>query len=86
MKNILLKLICVFTLIFGTANVSKAQLVHIPDSAFRAYLNGNFASCMVGNFIDATCPEVLNAKNITLAYSGISNLSGIHVFVNCQLH
>jgi uncharacterized repeat protein (TIGR01451 family) len=82
MKNILLKLICVFTLIFGTANVSKAQLVHIPDSAFRAYLNGNFASCMVGNFIDATCPEVLNAKNITLAYSGISNLSGIHVFVN----
>ncbi|MBK9639644.1 MAG: hypothetical protein IPO63_18280 [Bacteroidetes bacterium] len=57
MKNILLKLICVFTLALGLNTSTKAQLVYIPDPAFRNYLNFNFSSCMVGDSIDSTCPQ-----------------------------
>ena len=83
MKNILLKLICVYTLIFWTANVSKAQLVYIPDPNFRAYLNQNFSSCMVGDSIDSSCPAVLSATSINVNSLNIADLSGLEVFVNC---
>ncbi|MFN0188920.1 MAG: T9SS type A sorting domain-containing protein [Bacteroidia bacterium] len=85
MKNILLKLICIFTLSIGTTTVSKAQLVYIPDSAFRAYLNQNFGACMVGDSIDSSCPAVLSAKKIDVRNRGIFNLSGIEIFVNDTL-
>jgi Leucine-rich repeat (LRR) protein len=85
MKNILLKLICVLSLILGVKTFSSAQLVHIPDSAFRVYLNQNFGACMVGDSIDSSCPAVLAAKYIDVSSRGISNLSGIEVFVNDTL-
>ncbi len=82
MKKILLKLICVIALVLGVKTFSSAQLVHIPDSAFRVYLNQNFGACMVGDSIDSTCPAVLAANNINVNNRGISNLIGIEVFVN----
>jgi hypothetical protein len=85
MKNILLKLICVLSLILGVKTFSSAQLVHIPDSAFRVYLNQNFGACMVGDSIDSSCPAVLAAKNINVSNRGIYDLSGIEVFVNDTL-
>ncbi len=85
MKNILLKLICFLALSLGAPTVSKAQLVHIPDPAFRAFLNQYYGACMVGDSIDSTCPAVLAAKNINVSYNGISDLSGIEVFVNDTL-
>ena len=85
MKNILLKVICVIALVLGFKTSGSAQLVHIPDSAFRAYLNQNFGGCMVGDSIDSSCPAVIAAKNINVINRGISNLSGIEVFVNDTL-
>jgi uncharacterized repeat protein (TIGR01451 family) len=85
MKNILLKLTCVIALVLGFKSSGSAQLVHIPDSAFRVYLNQNFGACMVGDSIDPTCPAVLSAKNIYVSNRGISDLSGIEVFVNDTL-
>lgn len=85
MKKILLQLFYFLSLSLGTNTVSKAQLVHIPDSAFRAYLNQNFGACMVGDSIDSNCPAVLAAKIINLSNLGITNLSGFEVFVNDTL-
>ena len=82
MNKIILKLICVFTLALGFNSTTKAQLVHIPDSAFRVYLNQNFGACMVGDSIDSSCPAVLAAKNIDVSNRGIYDLSGIAVFIN----
>ena len=82
MNKNLLKLICVLTLALGLNTSSIAQLVHIPDSAFRVYLNQNFGACMVGDSIDPSCPAVLAAKNINVSNKGISDLSGFEVFIN----
>jgi len=85
MKKILLKFICVFTLVFGFHTSTKAQMVYIPDANFRAYLNSKFPTCMVGDSINSTCPAVLAAIKIDVSNRGISNLSGIEVFVNDSL-
>jgi Leucine-rich repeat (LRR) protein len=85
MYKILLPLICFLSLLLGANTISKAQLVHIPDSAFRNILNIYFSSCMVGDSIDSSCPAVLAAKYIDVSSRGISNLSGIEVFVNDTL-
>ncbi len=82
MNKILLPLICILSLLLGANTNSKAQLVHIPDANFRAYLNQNFGACMVGDSIDSSCPAVLAAKYIDVSNRGISDLSGIEVFVN----
>ncbi|MBK7966531.1 MAG: hypothetical protein IPK10_15485 [Bacteroidetes bacterium] len=47
MKITLLRIVCIFALAIGTSTVSKAQLVHIPDSAFRVYLNQNFGILLI---------------------------------------
>ncbi len=85
MKNILLKLIFILAMTFWTSSVSKAQLVYIPDSAFRVYLNQIFGTCMVGDSIDPTCPAILATKYNDVSNRGISDLTGIEVFVNDTL-
>ena len=59
-------LLCLFM-----TNDSKAQLRYIPDPGFRNYLNQNFASCMVGDSLDISCPAVLNATSIDVNSYGI---------------
>ncbi len=83
MKKQLLRLLFLITLFSGMRTDVNAQLVHIPDSAFRVYLNQNFGACMVGDSIDPSCSAVLNTTGINVSNRGISNLSGIEVFVNC---
>ncbi|MBK7966533.1 MAG: leucine-rich repeat domain-containing protein [Bacteroidetes bacterium] len=85
MNKILLKLICAFTLALGLNTTTKAQLVYIPDSIFRVYLHQNFGSCMVGDYIDSNCPAVLNTKILKINNRGISDLTGVAVFVNDTL-
>jgi hypothetical protein len=82
MKTILRSVILVFSLAVCLQTNVKAQKVYIPDANFRAWLNINYASCMVGDSIDPACPEVLNATWISINYKGIKNLTGIEVFVN----
>ncbi|MBL0096402.1 MAG: hypothetical protein IPP46_07795 [Bacteroidetes bacterium] len=71
MKKQLLRLLFLITLFSGMRTDVDAQLVYIPDSAFRAYLNQNFGSCMVGDSIDPTCPDVLDATIISVEGLGI---------------
>ncbi len=85
MKKQLFRLLFLVTMFSGIKTDVNAQMFHIPDSAFRAYLNQNFGSCMVGDSIDPSCPAVLATKNINVSNRGISNLSGIEVFVNDTL-
>lgn len=85
MKNLLrfVPILLLMTILYPKSGI--AQLVYIPDSAFRSYLNQNFAGCMIGDSIDPTCPGVLNAKSIIVANRGITDLSGIEVFINDTL-
>jgi uncharacterized repeat protein (TIGR01451 family) len=82
MKKQLLRLLFLVTLFSGMRTDVDAQLVYIPDPNFRAYLNQNFGSCMVGDSIDPSCPAVLAAKYIDVSNRGIYDLSGIEVFLN----
>ncbi|HZG01536.1 MAG TPA: hypothetical protein VEY71_11060, partial [Chitinophagales bacterium] len=61
-------------------NKTTAQYVTIPDSNFVSWLQSNgFSGCMVGDQLDTTCQQVLNAQNITCG-PGIANLDGIQYF------
>jgi Leucine-rich repeat (LRR) protein len=84
MKTILQRAVLIFSLVLGLNTSVKAQLVYIPDSAFRAYLNQNFSSCMVGDSIDSTCTSALNAQFIYVGNLGIKDLTGLQVFVNVK--
>jgi uncharacterized repeat protein (TIGR01451 family) len=81
MKRILRNMILVLSLAFGLQTSVKAQLVYIPDSAFRAFLYQDYPSCMIGDSIDPTCPDILTAPYIDVTYRGIEDLTGIEVFV-----
>ena len=82
MKATLQKIILVLALFIGLTSICKAQMVYIPDSAFRAYLNTNYPTCMVGDSIDGSCPQVINTTFLNVSYSSISDLTGLTVFVN----
>ena len=60
MKTTLQKIILVLALCIGLTSIAKAQMVFIPDTAFSAYLNTNYPTCMVGDSIDGSCPQVIN--------------------------
>ncbi|MBL0097071.1 MAG: hypothetical protein IPP46_11765 [Bacteroidetes bacterium] len=83
MKKRLLRLLFLITLFSGMRTDVKAQLVYIPDSNFRAYLNQYFGSCMVGNSIDPTCQDLFAVTDINVSGRGIADLTGINVFSNC---
>src|SRR4051812_11379320 len=77
MKKFLLLLI----LFIFIAQISKAQYVTIPDSAFRVYLKTKYPSCFNGsNMMDTTCTSVLSAGTINVANKNISSLEGIQYF------
>ncbi|MFN0187167.1 MAG: T9SS type A sorting domain-containing protein [Bacteroidia bacterium] len=84
MNKNLLKLICVFTLALGLNTTTKAQLVYIPDSAFRVYLNQNFGVCMVGDSINPSCTNLNFQSFIDVSNKGITDLTGIEYFLNLR--
>ena len=83
MKTKLHFLLLVLFIKILTPNLANAQLVYIPDPAFRAYLNQNFPTCMAGDSIDPACPDVLNTHSLVIsAGSQILDLTGIDAFSN----
>ncbi len=82
MKTTLQKIILVLAFSLGLTSIAKAQMVYIPDLNFRAYLNTNYPTCMVGDSIDGSCPQVINTTYIDVSNQYISDLTGIIVFVN----
>ena len=61
---------------------AKAQWVTIPDANFANKLQQLFPSCMNGNQMDTTCPQILNATSLNIRNSNISDISGIEKFTN----
>ncbi len=82
MKTTLQKIILVLVFSIGLSSISKAQIVYIPDSTFRAYLNLNYPTCMVGDSIDGNCQQVINTTDLNVSHLTISDLTGLEVFIN----
>jgi len=83
MKIIYLQRIVISLIIFlsGTFSNLRAQMVYIPDSAFRAALiNSGYAGCIAGDSIDSSCPQVASATDLFVVFSNISDLQGIQAF------
>jgi len=57
-----------------------ANLVLIPDTNFRKYLQNEFPSCMYGWYMDTTCTAALVAETLYLDNLAIANLAGIQYF------
>jgi len=75
-------IILFFSLKFSYVN---AQFVYIPDTNFVNYLNTyGFSSCMNGNMMDITCPDVINAIALSCYDSNIEDLTGLQYFVNLR--
>ncbi|MFN4123862.1 MAG: T9SS type A sorting domain-containing protein [Flavobacteriales bacterium] len=71
-----------FLLLLLTLGKLNAQMIYIPDPNFRAYLQQNFAACMNGDSLNASCSAVQNASSLSVYGLSISDLSGIEAFVN----
>lgn len=80
MKHYLLS----FLLLLLTLGKLNAQMIYIPDPNFRAYLQQNFAACMNGDSLNASCSAVQNASSLNLSGLSISDLSGIQAFINLE--
>ncbi len=75
------KLTIILTVLIAITINSNAQNVFIPDINFRAFLNANYPSFMVGDSLipdsAATLTETLNCSN-----KNIADLTGIECFIN----
>ena len=61
----------------------NAQYIALPDTNFANWLDTTgFGGCIHNHQLDTTCPEVLNAKSITLSYLNIHDVTGIQYFKN----
>lgn len=69
-------------LFFGYNCKLEAQFVTIPDPNFVTFLQQHYPSCMSGNQMDITCPQIVNAPQLFVNSQSISNLSGVEYFVN----
>ena len=56
---------------------SFAQNVYIPDSVFRAFLQQQYPTCMVGDSLNTTCSDVLQDTSLEIHFSGLHDLTGI---------
>jgi uncharacterized repeat protein (TIGR01451 family) len=79
-KMTLLSIAILLLTTFG--NRSSAQTVIIPDPNFVTFLQNNFSSCMNGNQLNFTCPEVVNTTYLDCSIKGIHDLTGIEYFFN----
>ena len=79
MKKLLLLLILFFHLLLEL----HAQMVYIPDSAFRQKLIIlGMSACLTGDSIDPACFQVQNRNTLDVSNASIHNLQGIQVFTN----
>jgi uncharacterized repeat protein (TIGR01451 family) len=76
------KLILIFLVLVLKFAPAKAQWVTIPDSNFVNKLTQLYPSCMNGNQMDTTCAGIVNATNLDVIASNISNLFGVRYFDN----
>lgn len=60
------------------------NLITIQDANFAKFLIEKYPSCMNGNQMDITCPEILNEKSLSLNALQISSLDGINYFSNLE--
>lgn len=74
-------LITVFSLVMQFAP-TKAQWVTIADTNFVAKLTQLYPNCMRMNQMVTTCSQIVNATQISLSGSYITNLIGIKYFDN----
>jgi gliding motility-associated-like protein/uncharacterized repeat protein (TIGR01451 family) len=81
MKRIIY-LICMI-LLYSIQTI-HAQYVSIPDSNFRAYLLGRFPTAMLGNNLDTTNTQVINATVVDVDSLHITSIDGIQYFDNLQ--
>ena len=82
MKKLLL-ITLIFYSLLGNLDSINAQMVYMPDSMLRLKLaNLGYGSCIVGDSIDSTCPQILSELNLNISSSSIRNLQGIQVFSN----
>jgi hypothetical protein len=63
----------------------KAQWVTIPDANFVAQLTSWYPSCMNGNQMDTTCPQIVNQTYFFSYFDNIADLTGIEYFDNLTL-
>ena len=81
MKNILFA--CVMLLC--SVSSLKAQFVNIPDTNFRKFLFAHYPAAMLGNTMDTTNAQVVNATSVACDSLFIRDLSGIQYFDNLQV-
>lgn len=64
------------------ATVAVAQMAYIPDTNFRAFLQGEYPNCMVGDSLNTQCSEVMNETSLLITNLQIGELTGVEAFVN----
>lgn len=78
-KKLLISSLVFFCLLYAPA---KAQWVTIPDANFVTKLTQFYPSCMNGNQMDTTCPQIVNQTYFASYYNNIADLTGIEYFDN----
>ncbi|MFN3404696.1 MAG: T9SS type A sorting domain-containing protein [Cytophagaceae bacterium] len=68
----------------GTAVCIPEGYYLIPDVNFRNWLKDYYPSCFLGEFINTSCSEVVNEEYLSVYAHGISDLTGIGLFVNLK--
>jgi len=77
--------ITLIALLLSISLYTKAQnYVTIPDAHFAAWLNTYYPTCMNGNQMDTTCPDIINAVVMEVGFDSIADLTGVEYFVNLQ--
>lgn len=70
-----------FLFVFCNSGYLKAQMVYMPDPMLRAKLSSlGFASCIVGDSIDSSCPSILSTTSLSVYNALVTNLQGMQVF------
>lgn len=75
-------LVACLLLLTGFKNL-QGQYVLIPDSNFAESLRrSGYGQCFNGNYMDTTCPAIINASVISLNIMPIRSIEGIEYFTN----
>lgn len=64
---------------------AMAQTVTIPDPAFAAYLQTQYPSCMTGDQMDITCPDITSEDSLNLVNLNIHSFEGLQYFTSLQV-
>ena len=82
MNKITISLVILAILSFLFKNVS-AQKFYLPDTAFKNELIWRgYGPCIMGDSIDASCPQIINTTDFYISNDSIASLEGIEAFSN----